>query len=193
MRHECIQVGCRDHYHTGGRGGVTVQGSFCLWGVSVQWGMGLCPGGGSLSRLVGLGPRGGSLSGRSVLWTEWLTHACENITLPKSSFAGGIDFLVIHKVGIYWHFCVALKLNRYSYQSLQFKFKAPWQMSFCIKIDSVGIYVQFIIMRSCTKMSTLLNLCSTGKLTDVSFLFAAFNGCETCTWLVFSLSMERRS
>ena len=22
-------------------------------------------------------------------WTEWLTHACENITLPQTSFAGG--------------------------------------------------------------------------------------------------------
>ena len=23
------------------------------------------------------------------LWTEFLTHACENITLPQTSFAGG--------------------------------------------------------------------------------------------------------
>ena len=22
-------------------------------------------------------------------WTEWLAHACENITLPQTSFAGG--------------------------------------------------------------------------------------------------------
>ena len=24
-----------------------------------------------------------------ALWTEFLTHACENITLPQTSFAGG--------------------------------------------------------------------------------------------------------
>ena len=27
--------------------------------------------------------------GTPPLWTEFLTHACENITLPQTSFAGG--------------------------------------------------------------------------------------------------------
>ena len=34
------------------------------------------------------------------LWTEWLTHACENIILPKTSFAGGnypwIELCTVH-------------------------------------------------------------------------------------------------
>ena len=30
-----------------------------------------------------------SYRGPSHLWTEWLTHACENITLPQILFAGG--------------------------------------------------------------------------------------------------------
>ena len=33
----------------------------------------------------------GYLPRYSPLWTEFLTHACENITLPKTSFAGGND------------------------------------------------------------------------------------------------------
>ena len=36
----------------------------------------------------GILPAGGSLS-RGVPWTEWVTHACENITLSQTSFAGG--------------------------------------------------------------------------------------------------------
>ena len=50
LRHECIQVGCPDHFHTGGRGGSLSRGvSVCEgsvssggW-VSVQ-GVGLSPG-----------------------------------------------------------------------------------------------------------------------------------------------------
>ena len=30
------------------------------------------------------------------LWTEFLTHVCENITLPQTSFAGGNDDIVRH-------------------------------------------------------------------------------------------------
>ena len=29
-------------------------------------------------------------------WTEFLTHACKNITLPQASFAGGNKILWIH-------------------------------------------------------------------------------------------------
>ena len=45
---------------------------------------GLCRGKGSLSRR-GLPPP----------WTEWLTHASENITLPQTSFADGKKRLVV--------------------------------------------------------------------------------------------------
>ena len=39
-----------------------------------------------------MGPGSQTWSGikqRSPLWTEWLTHTCENITLPQTSFAVG--------------------------------------------------------------------------------------------------------
>ena len=57
------------------------------------------PGGGAWSR--GSAPGGGCLVWRGgipactetdpPLWTEFLTHASENIILPKTSFAGGND------------------------------------------------------------------------------------------------------
>ena len=53
-------------------GGCTCQGCTCPGGCS-------CPEGGYLPRYL-LPP-----------WTEFLTHASENITLPQTSFAGGND------------------------------------------------------------------------------------------------------
>ena len=42
-------------------------------------------------RSMGPGSQTGSdiIETPSSLWTEWLTHTCENITLPQTSFAGG--------------------------------------------------------------------------------------------------------
>ena len=41
-------------------------------------------------RNMGLGNQSGSdIIQRPPLWTEWLIHSCENITLPQTSFAGG--------------------------------------------------------------------------------------------------------
>ena len=76
--------------------GISVQWGSLSGGVSVWGGVsvrgGLCPGEG-LCPMVCLSR--GSLPGRpldrypSPLWTEWLTHACENITLAQTLFAGG--------------------------------------------------------------------------------------------------------
>ena len=37
-------------------------------------------------------------------WTEWLTHACENITLPQTSFAGG-KYASIHSPSLVTSVC----------------------------------------------------------------------------------------
>ena len=46
----------------------------------------------------------------------------------------------------------------------QLKFKAPLQKWTCCEIHWVRNCFQFIIIRSCTKKSTLSTLCNTGKL-----------------------------
>ena len=62
------------HCSSGLLGGVSTQGGGCLpWGV--------CPGDVCLGDVY-LG--GGCLvDGVSALWTEFFTHACENITFPQ--------------------------------------------------------------------------------------------------------------
>ena len=50
-------------------GGVPAPGGYLVWGVPGRGGL-TCP-------------------GTPPLWTEFLTHASENITLPQTSFAGG--------------------------------------------------------------------------------------------------------
>ena len=81
--------------------GVSVEGGLCLEGGSVQLGSlsswGLCPVGvsvqlGSLSRggnlcPGGLCPEGGLCQGDPPV--DRMTDACENITLPQTSFANG--------------------------------------------------------------------------------------------------------
>ena len=76
----------------GGGGGVYLSGGVYLLGVGVP-GQGVylpggctCPGG---VPTWGLPARGCTCSGTPLLWTEFLTHATENITLPQTSFAGG--------------------------------------------------------------------------------------------------------
>ena len=70
-------------------GGVCSWGGVCFWGMSASggcllprvgvcfWGMCLLPGG------IPACPEA------DPPWTEFLTHATENITLPQTSFAGG--------------------------------------------------------------------------------------------------------
>ena len=60
-------------------GGVPAQGDVPARSVPAQGGVFLPRGGGYLPRYL-LPP-----------WTEFLTHASENITLPQTSFAGGND------------------------------------------------------------------------------------------------------
>ena len=38
---------------------------------------------------------GGTCPGTPLLWTEFLTHAYENITLPQTSFAGGKNISLV--------------------------------------------------------------------------------------------------
>ena len=63
------------------RGGVSAGG--CIWQGGVPAGGACLPGG-----RVCLGG-GCTCPGTPPLWTEFLTHAYENITLPQTSFAGG--------------------------------------------------------------------------------------------------------
>ena len=87
------------------RGMYLVPGVYLVWGVSALGGC-LLPGGsahgGVCSRggmLPGVCSRGCLLRGVYLVWgdtgihlppwTEFLTHASENITLPQTSFAGG--------------------------------------------------------------------------------------------------------
>ena len=62
-----------------------------LPGGSAQLGVGGCASGGGLP-VRGVNP-GGYASyggvGQTPRWTEGMTHACENVTLPQTSFAGG--------------------------------------------------------------------------------------------------------
>ena len=54
-------------------------------------------GGGGGECSGGCAPRGGipaCTEADPPLWTEFLTHATENITLPKTSFAGGNKYFV---------------------------------------------------------------------------------------------------
>ena len=65
---------------------LTVSPSMLCSGGCLVWGV---PGpGGCLP-----GPGGGisacTEADTRPVWTEFLTHACENITLPQTSFAGG--------------------------------------------------------------------------------------------------------
>ena len=79
------------------QGGYLVPGVYLVPGGVP--GLGGVPGPGNVEGVPGLGgvpgPRGctwswGEYQPRySPLWTEFLTHAPENITLPQTSFAGG--------------------------------------------------------------------------------------------------------
>ena len=65
-------------------GGVPGQGGCLLWGVPGQGGGVWYP----------------SMHwGKSPLWTEFLTHATENITLTQTSFAGGKNINIYFKQG----------------------------------------------------------------------------------------------
>ena len=66
-----------------------VWGVYLVLGVYLVWGVYLVPRG----DVPGLG--GVYLPRYSPLWTEFLTHASENITLPQTSFAGGNKKFVI--------------------------------------------------------------------------------------------------
>ena len=74
-------------------GGCTCPGRVPAWGCT--WSRGVYPPRGCTCRRVPAQgvhlPRGGVPAQvlHSHLWTEFLTHACENITLPQTSFAGG--------------------------------------------------------------------------------------------------------
>ena len=72
-------------------GGCVCQGGVSDWGVCLPGGVpakGAClPRGVYLPGWSCL--PGGYLPRYSPLWTEFLTHASENITLPQTSFAGG--------------------------------------------------------------------------------------------------------
>ena len=46
---------------------------------------------------------------------------------------------------------------------LQYEFKAPWQMSLYIEIDSTSNYFQFIAIRSCKKNANNVNFVCYGK------------------------------
>ena len=70
-------------------GGCTCPDGVYLAGVSLPRGC-TCPGGCTCSEGVYL--PGGWLPRYSPLWTEFLTHATENITLPQTSFSGGKNF-----------------------------------------------------------------------------------------------------
>ena len=61
------------------------QGGVCSRGVS---GLGGVPGPGGVVSQHALR--------QTPLWTEFLTHATENITLPQTSFAGGKNLFEIH-------------------------------------------------------------------------------------------------
>ena len=63
-------------------GGCTLPGGVYLAGGVPAW-VCTCPGGG------GLPVHGGVPAQVLPLWTEFLTYAAENITLPQTSFAGG--------------------------------------------------------------------------------------------------------
>ena len=80
-------------------GGGVLQGVYLVLGVSALGGV--CSGGvylvlGGVPGLGGVCSWGmylvpGGVPGQVLppLWTEFLTHAAENITLPETSFAGG--------------------------------------------------------------------------------------------------------
>ena len=105
---DCIPVGCIPHTRWPYLPACTVQGGYLVWGVCsggcLVWGMsarGCLVRWGALSVRRGawsLGEGGclvpGGVVSKHALrqtppWTEFLTHATENITLPQTSFAGG--------------------------------------------------------------------------------------------------------
>ena len=79
FKHECIQVGCI----------LSTSVAFC-WGEGCLHMGGVCPGGvcpgGCLPRRLSARglclPRGGGVC-TPPPWTEFLAHACENITFPQ--------------------------------------------------------------------------------------------------------------
>ena len=76
----CLLGGCTWSRGVSILGGYLVPGVSTLGGV-YSWGCVSAPGGSA--------PGGCSCPGTPPLWTEFLTHAYENITLPQTSFAGG--------------------------------------------------------------------------------------------------------
>ena len=108
--HECIPVGCIPPACFPYLPACIAPGG-CTWywgdvpgpvgGCTWSWGGVPGPGGCTWFWGVYLIPEGCTWSGGctwswrgylprySPLWTEFLTHACENITLPQTSFAGG--------------------------------------------------------------------------------------------------------
>ena len=73
-------------------GGTWFWGCTWFWGgVYLVPGVVFAPGGGVP------GPGGGGLVRYPPLWTEFLTHASEIITLPETSFAGGNNLTSLEK------------------------------------------------------------------------------------------------
>ena len=83
-----------------GLGGVPGPGGYLVWGVYLVLGVYLVWGCTWSRRYLVWGavpgPRWVYLPRCSPLWTELLTHASENITLPQTSFVGGNKQLYLH-------------------------------------------------------------------------------------------------
>ena len=62
------------------------MGGVCVWGRGYVQSVFVCAGGVYIGGVYHTAP---DREEDTLLWTEWLAHACENITLPQTSFAGG--------------------------------------------------------------------------------------------------------
>ena len=80
-KQECIAVGWVPSAAVAAGGGVSAQWGICLWGAYPG---GVCPGGCLLGGVCHTPPVQCMLGYTpSPLWSEFLTHACENITFPQ--------------------------------------------------------------------------------------------------------------
>ena len=101
IKQECIPVGCVPPACCPYLPACTVPGEGtwpgeCTWswGVYLVLGMYLVPGVPGLGRCVP-GPGGVPAQVLPPPWTEFLTHASENIPLPQTSFAGGNEHKIL--------------------------------------------------------------------------------------------------
>ena len=137
-KQECIPVGCIPSAHWlhlvvfGGGGGCMPGDRVCL---------GVCMPGGLTCRGRGHACQGVCVPCTPILWTEFLTHACENITFPQLMLRAVISVAIKSTIRTCNLLCTSQPWKHYHRQDIIQRIQWVWWK--CISIYEMKSTIQF--------------------------------------------------